>query len=113
MQFLFAGEGPLRPELEARVNGAGLGPRVRFVGHVARPVFEELLQAADFVVVPARTSQDEGVAQAAIDAGRPVLATHQAHLGCVQHGKNGLVAYDNPGSIIWGINELLEHFRFS
>jgi glycosyltransferase involved in cell wall biosynthesis len=109
VQLLFAGEGPLRQELEARVNGAGLGGRVRFVGHVARPVFEELLAAADFVVVPARTSQDEGVAQAAIDAGRPVLTTHQARLGCVQHGKNGLVAYDNPGSIIWGINELLTH----
>jgi len=107
VQFLFAGEGPLRPELEARANGAGLGQRVRFAGHVTRPVFEELLQAAEFVVVPARTSQDEGVAQAAIDAGRPVLATHQAHLGCVQHGRNGLVAYDNPGSIIWGLKELL------
>jgi glycosyltransferase involved in cell wall biosynthesis len=106
-QFLFAGEGPLRQELEARASGAGLGSRVRFAGHVTRPVFEELLQAADFVVVPARTSQDEGVAQAAIDAGRPVLTTHQAHLGCVQHGKNGLVAYDNPGSITWGLNELL------
>lgn len=106
-QFLFAGEGPLRQELEARANGAGLGARVRFAGHVTRPVFEELLQAADFVVVPGRTAQDEGVAQAAIDAGRPVLTTRQAQLACVQHGKNGLVAYDNPGSIIWGLNELL------
>ncbi|MDD3181085.1 MAG: DUF4912 domain-containing protein [Opitutaceae bacterium] len=109
VQFLFAGEGPLRRELEARVHHAGLGHRVRFVGDVARPVFEELINAADFVTVPARTWQDEGVARAAIAAGKPVLTTHQARLGCIQHGQNGLVAYDNPGSITWGLKELFSH----
>jgi hypothetical protein len=23
------------------------------------------------------------------------------------HGRNGLVTYDNPGSLVWGIRELL------
>lgn len=43
----------------------------------------------------------------AIDHGKPVLTTHQAGTHCVAHGQNGLVAYDNPGSIVWGIQELL------
>jgi hypothetical protein len=35
------------------------------------------------------------------------LVTHQAAQGLVVHGSNGLVTYDNPGSFVWGIRELL------
>lgn len=106
-QFVLAGDGPLRGELEARMRHLGLEGRVRFTGDIPRHVFDELIQACDFVVIPARTWQGEGVARAAIEAGRPVLATHQAHLDCVKHGENGLLAYDNPSSITWGLKEML------
>ncbi|MEJ2683835.1 MAG: glycosyltransferase [Candidatus Sulfobium sp.] len=105
--FVFAGDGPLRGELEARVRHSGIGHRCRFLGDVSRETFESLLHASDFVVIPARTWQDEGLAQTAINSGRPVLATHQAGINCVVHGKNGLITFDNPGSIVWGIQELL------
>jgi glycosyltransferase involved in cell wall biosynthesis len=65
--------------------------------------------ASDFVVIPARSWQDEGLAQAAIDFGKPVLATHQSGVHCIEHGKNGLLTFDNPGSIVWGIQELLHN----
>ncbi len=107
VQFVFAGEGPLRGELEGRAWHTGIGHRCRFVGDVSREVFESLLIASDFVVIPARTWQDEGLAQIAMGYGRPVLTTHQAHIHCVVHGQNGLVTYDNPGSIVWGVKELL------
>jgi glycosyltransferase involved in cell wall biosynthesis len=105
--FVFAGDGPLRGELEARVRHSGFGHRCRFLGDVPRETFESLLDASDFVVIPARTWQDEGLAQTAINSGRPVLTTHQAGINCVSHGKNGLITFDNPGSIVWGIQELL------
>jgi glycosyltransferase involved in cell wall biosynthesis len=106
-QFVFAGDGPLRAELEGRVRHAGIGHRCRFLGDVPRETFEALLTASDFVVIPARTWQDEGLAQMAIGSGRPVLTTHQAGINCVKHGENGLVTFDNPGSIVWGLQELL------
>jgi glycogen(starch) synthase len=106
-QFVFAGEGPLKGELEARAWHMGLGHRCRFLGDVAQEPFEALLLACEFVVIPARTWQDAGLAQLAIDSGRPVLTTHQAGIRCVAHGQNGLLTYDNPGSIIWGVQELL------
>lgn len=109
LQFVFVGEGPLRDELEGRMGCAGLGHRVRFVGDVAHDWFEQILMASEFVVMPARTWQDSTPAQIAVDAGRPVLTTHQAHVGCVQHGQNGLVTYDNPGSIVWGLKEMIEN----
>lgn len=107
VQFVFAGDGPLKKELEGRSWNAGVGNRCRFLGDVARETFEALIAASDFVVIPARTWQDEGLAQASIQCGKPVLTTRQAGIGCVIHGENGLVTFDNPGSIVWGVQELL------
>jgi glycosyltransferase involved in cell wall biosynthesis len=118
-QFLLAGDGPLRGELEARVLNAGIGHRCRFLGDVSKETFDAILAASDFVVIPARTWQDEGLAQAAIARGRPVLTTRQAGIHCIVHGENGLVTFDNPGSIVWGIQEMLHNplhgsmFRFT
>lgn len=108
-QFVFAGDGPLKRELQYRVQQMGVAHRCRFLGDVTRETFEALLIASDFVVIPARTWQDEGLAQMALLSGRPVLTTRQAGLNCVLHGQNGLVTFDNPGSIVWGIQELLSN----
>ncbi len=107
LQFALVGEGPLKGELEARAGGAGLGSRVRFTGDLPGDQFERLLAASEFVVIPARTWQDEGLAQMALAFGRPVLATHAAHIHCIEHGRTGLLAFDNRNSIVWGIRELL------
>ncbi|MBN2192927.1 MAG: glycosyltransferase [Polyangiaceae bacterium] len=106
-RFVFAGDGPLRQEIEDRLVGAGLAHRCRFLGDVPSDRFQAVLLASDFVVIPARTWQDEGLAQLAITNGRSVLTTRQANLQCIRHGENGLVTYDNPGSIVWGVKELL------
>ena len=107
--FILAGEGPLKGELEARAHHTGVSHRCRFPGHLSRKAFESVLMTSDFVVIPARSWQDEGLAQMAIEYGKPVLATHQSGVNCIEHGKNGLVTFDNPGSIVWGIQELLHN----
>ena len=106
-QFLFVGEGPLRGDLQERLQGAGLGGRCRFVGDVPADRFEQLLEACSFVVIPARIPQKEDLARHALLFGKPVLVTHQSGIQCVEHGKSGLITYDNPGSFVWGIRELL------
>jgi glycosyltransferase involved in cell wall biosynthesis len=45
----------------------------------------------------------------AIGHGKPILTTHQSGLNSIVHGENGLVTFDNPGSIVWGIQELLSN----
>jgi glycosyltransferase involved in cell wall biosynthesis len=109
VQFVIVGDGPLKGELEGGIHQAGLGDRVRFLGPVGGDFFEQVMIASDFVALPARTWHDEGLAQYAISLGKPVLTTHQAHIHCIQHGQNGLLTYDNPGSIIWGVQELLSN----
>ncbi len=108
-QVVIAGNGPLREELQHRAHHSGHGDRIKFVGHVGRDQFMDLLAACDFVAIPARTWQDEGMAHLALENGKSVLTTHQARIGCVNHGQNGLVVYDNPGSVIWGLQEMFHN----
>jgi hypothetical protein len=50
---------------------------------------------------------DDAVVDLARKAGRPVVTTHggPAHLVC--HEENGLITYDNPGSMVWALDRLL------
>ncbi|MFH0925033.1 MAG: DUF4912 domain-containing protein [bacterium] len=109
VQFVIIGTGPLKGELEGKAHHSNVGHHCRFLGDLSKDMFEDLLIASNFVVIPARVRQDEGLAQLAIGHGKPVLTTHQARISCVIHGENGLITYDNPGSIIWGIQELLHN----
>jgi glycosyltransferase involved in cell wall biosynthesis len=106
-QFLFAGDGAMTGELQALAAQAGLERRCRFLGHVPASDFDRVLRACDFVVIPSRVRQGEDLARMAVADGKPVLTTHQAGVGIIVHGQNGLVTYDNPGSFVWGIRELL------
>ena len=68
-----AGEGPLRPELEARIARLGLGGRVRLLG--ARNDAADLLEACDVFVL---SSVREGLSVTLLEAmraGRAVVAT--------------------------------------
>ena len=109
VHFVFAGEGPLKNELASRAWNAGLGHRCRFAGDVPGDQFSTLLAVCDFVVIPGRTQLDSGLAQLALSTGKPVLATHQANLQGISHGSNGFLVYDNPGSITWGLREMISN----
>ena len=73
LRIWIAGDGPLRPELEAEHEALGLGTVVRFLGF--REDVNDLLRAADLFVV---SSYLEGMGTATLDAmasGLPVVAT--------------------------------------
>jgi glycosyltransferase involved in cell wall biosynthesis len=106
-QFVFAGEGPMKGELEHRAWAYGAGDRCRFLGDVPEDIFHQLLSACDFVVIPGRAPMHGGLAAAALRVGKPIVATHQARLHDVRHDVNGLLIYDNVGSVVWGIKQML------
>lgn len=106
-RFLFVGDGPLKTEMMARTSSAGFAPRCRFLGHLDSDAFAAVLNDSDILVVPGRVAQDHNVARSALAAGRWVLTTHQANIDGVEHGRNGLVTYDNPGSLVWGLRDLM------
>jgi hypothetical protein len=106
VRLVLVGEGPLRAELERRAQHGGFAHACRFLGDLPAEAFAEAFAASDAVAIPARGAQSPMLAEHGLSAGKPVLTTHQAWLGCVRHGENGLVAYDNPGSLVWGLREL-------
>ncbi|MCA8921233.1 MAG: glycosyltransferase family 4 protein, partial [Planctomycetes bacterium] len=85
-QVAFAGEGPLRAELEAEVAGL---PSVRLLGFVSPA--STVYAAADVVCLPSRW---EGLPYAALEAfsqGRPVVAARiDGTVDLVRHGETGL-----------------------
>lgn len=72
-QVALVGDGPTRASLEADAARFGLADRVRFLGECADS--RELIQAADFLVLPSRDEGLSNVVLEAMAAGRAVIAT--------------------------------------
>ena len=69
--LVIAGEGPLRPELQRRIEDEELP--VRLIGR--RDDVTELLAAADLALLPSRWESRSVLAQEALHAGVPLVAT--------------------------------------
>lgn len=69
---LFAGDGPLRAELEQQVRREGLGERARVLG--SRPDVGTVLAASDLLVLASRADGMEGMPATVIEAGFAGLA---------------------------------------
>jgi colanic acid/amylovoran biosynthesis glycosyltransferase len=83
-EYVVAGDGPLRAELETLARDAGVASRVRFVGAQTREQVATLLQSADLFVAPSVTGADgdiEGIPVSimeAMAAELPVISTHHS-----------------------------------
>lgn len=85
-----AGDGPLRGELAARVEAAGLGGRVRFLG--VRDDVGDLIAAADVLVLASDTEGTPGAILEAAALGVPAVATRVGGVPeLVADGETGLL----------------------
>ncbi len=73
VEFLLAGDGPLRSELEQEAEKLGLRDRVQFLGD--RRDIPALLASMDLSVVPSASESLSNVALESMAAGVPVVAT--------------------------------------
>jgi glycosyltransferase involved in cell wall biosynthesis len=94
IDFVFAGEGPLRDRLQNQIKMLGLNKRVRLIGHIFdRQQMACLYRGAAAYVHPAHY---EGLPTSLLEAmacGRPVVATAvSGALDVLEHGWNGLLA---------------------
>jgi glycosyltransferase involved in cell wall biosynthesis len=97
--FLIAGDGELRPALQARADQLGLGPRVRFLGW--RGDLETLYGATDVFVL---TSRNEGTPVALIEAMAAGVASVSTDVGGVRDvvtasRLGALVPFGDPGAL--------------
>ena len=50
---------------------------------------------------------DDAVVDLARKAARPVVTTHGGPAHLIRHEENGLITYDNPGSMVWALDRIL------
>jgi glycosyltransferase involved in cell wall biosynthesis len=111
-KFILVGDGYMRNDLERRANELGVRHAVRFLGNMsANGELTNLYKSTDVVCVPSRNEPFGIVVLEAWAAGKPVVVTRNGGPAeVVAHNQDGLVAYDNPGSICWALTQIFNDF---
>ncbi|WTW94188.1 glycosyltransferase family 4 protein [Streptomycetaceae bacterium NBC_01309] len=105
--LVVAGEGPLRDELQARIDADYLP--VRLLGH--RPDVADLFAAADIAVLASEWEARSLVAQEALRAGVPLVATAVGGTPELVGDAAVLVPYGDPVALGAAVADLLDDHR--
>jgi glycosyltransferase involved in cell wall biosynthesis len=79
--LIFAGEGPLRNELECEAAALGVAPHVRFLGFVNQSMLPAVYRSADVMVLPSEYEPFGVVVNEAMCCGCPVIASDRVGAG--------------------------------
>jgi glycosyltransferase involved in cell wall biosynthesis len=112
LRIAFIGSGSLHDLIYRRAGELGAGHAVRVHGGhggIGQSLFRRALRACQAVVLPARhrVDGDDAIVGWARLAGRAVVTTHGGPAYLVKHEDNGIVTYDNPGSMVWALDRIL------
>ncbi len=109
VRLAYVGEGHMHEHLQERAHHLGVAHAVRVLGHVEGPALCRLLRSSESLVLPSRfrVPFDDAVVDLARRAGKPVVTTHAGPAHLIRHEENGLVTYDNPGSMVWALDRIL------
>lgn len=93
VEVVLAGDGPLRPELEARARDLGCADRVRFLGFVNQEALPGVYAAADVLVLPSEDEPFGLVVNEAFACGLPAVVTDACGAAgdLVSDGETGFV----------------------
>jgi glycosyltransferase involved in cell wall biosynthesis len=110
MRLVIAGDGYLRPELEAQARALNVSDRVLFLGHVESRAVPQVLRQADVFVLNSSYEGLPHVVLEAMEAGVPVVATDAGGTGeVVEDGATGLlVSVGDTESLRASITRLCE-----
>jgi glycosyltransferase involved in cell wall biosynthesis len=106
-RLVIVGDGPMLWPLKVYARYLLLEHAVRVPGSVEGQAMCELMQAADVVAMPSRESTPWWPILAAWAAKRPVVATHEAARGLLEHEKDSVLCYANENSCVWGVERVL------
>jgi len=79
--LVFAGEGPLRSQLESEAAALGIAPRVRFLGFVNQTQLPAIYTSADLLVLPSEYDAFGVVVNEAMLCGCPVAVSDRVGAG--------------------------------
>jgi glycosyltransferase involved in cell wall biosynthesis len=91
IRLVIAGDGPLRPALEAQAQSLGVGGQVRFAGALSREQVRDLLAASDAFVLSSLVETFGVVVVEALAMGVPVVATRSGGPESIVGPQDGLL----------------------
>jgi glycosyltransferase involved in cell wall biosynthesis/GT2 family glycosyltransferase len=108
-QLVLAGDGPMRPQIEAALAANGLMDRVRITGWLSNDAVRSEMVAARAVVLPSFAEGLPVVLMEALALGRPAVTTYVAGIPeLVRSGVNGwLVPAGDPEALAEALAEAL------
>jgi colanic acid/amylovoran biosynthesis glycosyltransferase len=90
VELVLAGDGPLRPKVEARLRELGLVDRVRITGWISNATVREELLGARVLLLPSFAEGLPVVLMEALALGRPAITTYVAGIPeLVENGRSG------------------------
>jgi glycosyltransferase involved in cell wall biosynthesis len=103
------GAGSMHGHLQHRANQLRVGHALRLLGHIEGPKLRNILRSSEALVLPSRgrVGHDDAVVHLARLAGKAVVTTHSGPAWLVKHEDNGVITYDNPGSMVWAMDRIL------
>jgi glycosyltransferase involved in cell wall biosynthesis len=105
VQFIIAGKGEMRHELEDRCRTLP----VRFTGYISDEEYLQLLNACDLVVIPSRNEPFGLVLTEAWSAGRCVVATDVGGLSeNIDNFVDGIKVPVRADSLAWAVSYIIE-----
>jgi len=109
LKLAVVGNGPMQGQLERRAWELGIAGSVRFLGHISGQPLTKLVRSSLALILPSRyrIAMDDAVVDLARKGGRPVVTTQGGPAHLVRHEENGLITYDNPGSMVWALDRIL------
>lgn len=113
IELVIAGDGPLRPELEARAGAVAARHQVRFLGAIAPERRDELLAGAELLVAPSvvlpagRTEGTPTAVLEAVAAAVPVIASDAGGLSALPEPWARRVPAGDPAALAAAIADLL------
>lgn len=101
-ELVLAGDGPMRPQVEAAIQRHGLGDRVRITGWISGEQVRREILAARAMVLPSFAEGLPVVIMESLALGRPVVSTYVAGIPeLVRHGVEGwLVPAGSVGDLV-------------
>jgi glycosyltransferase involved in cell wall biosynthesis len=105
-QCAIVGDGPLKGELQSRIEALGLGGRVRLVGPIPLEQLPHWYRSADLLVLPSRSEGVPNVLLEAAACGTPCIASRVGGIPEVVHS-GALVPPDDPTALARQVREVL------
>ncbi|MFC1904251.1 glycosyltransferase [Chloroflexota bacterium] len=111
ISFLIGGDGPLRDKVEAYVNTANLGSKVKFIGWIPYDELSGYLNDLKLLVVPSYSEGLPNIILEAMACGTPVLATAVGAIpDVITDSETGFILEENsPHGISSDIVRALRH----